>query len=123
VVSPDVATIAGEADAVVLQSGLIPPARARARTAPSACRPAGRADPAAALAANKNVIVVITSGGGVDMNAWVDRVLLCSNPGTQDRKAYSSCAALFGDTNPSGKLPVSFDRRFEENAVSKELLR
>ncbi len=26
---------------------------------------------------------------------------------------------LFGDTNPSGKLPVSFDRRFEENAVSR----
>jgi len=39
VVSPDVATIAGEADAVVVAVGFDPPARARARTAPSACRP------------------------------------------------------------------------------------
>jgi beta-glucosidase len=28
----------------------------------------------ATLASNKNVVVVITSGGGIDMNAWLDRV-------------------------------------------------
>jgi beta-glucosidase len=71
-----------------------------------------------ALAANKNVIVVITSGGGTDMSQWVDQVpvlLQAWYPGQEGGKALAQI--LFGDVNPSGKLPASFERRWEDSAA------
>ena len=38
-------------------------------------------------AANKNTIVLITSGGSVDMNGWIDRVPALIEAGIQGRKA------------------------------------
>ena len=69
-------------------------------------------------AANKRVIVVITSGGAVDMNAWIDRVpalLEAWYPGQEGGTALAQI--IFGDVNPSGRLPVSFERRWEDNPV------
>jgi beta-glucosidase len=69
-------------------------------------------------AANKNTIVVMTSGGSVDMSAWVDRVpalLEAWYPGQQGGTAVAE--VLFGDVNPSGRLPVTFERRWEDNPV------
>jgi beta-glucosidase len=54
------------------------------------------------------------------MSAWIDRVpaLLQSwYPGQEGGTALAQL--LFGETSPSGKLPVSFERRFEDNAVHK----
>jgi beta-glucosidase len=67
-------------------------------------------------AANKNVIVLLTSGGGVDMNAWIDRVpalLQVWYPGQEGGRA--AAEILFGDVNPSGRLPATFERRWEDN--------
>ena len=67
---------------------------------------------------NKNTIVVITSGGGVDMTRWVDRVpalLQAWYPGQEGGTALAQL--LFGDFNPSGRLPISIERRWEDNAV------
>ncbi len=69
-------------------------------------------------AANKNTIVVITSGGSVDMNAWIARVpaaLEAWYPGQEGGTALAE--VLFGDVNPSGRLPVTFERRWEDNPV------
>jgi beta-glucosidase len=69
-------------------------------------------------AANKNTIVVLTSGGGVDANAWLDRVpalLEAWYPGQEGGKA--AAEILFGDVNPSGRLPATFERRWEDNPV------
>ncbi len=69
-------------------------------------------------AANKNVIVVITGGGSVDMTQWLDRVpavLQAWYPGQEGGTALAEI--LFGDVNPSGRLPVSFERRWEDNPV------
>jgi beta-glucosidase len=69
-------------------------------------------------AVNKNTIVVITSGGGVDMTAWVDRVpalLEAWYPGEEGGDALAQL--LFGDFNPSGRLPISIERRWEDNAT------
>ena len=69
-------------------------------------------------AANKNTIVVVTSGGGVDMSAWVDRVpalLEAWYPGQEGGTALAQL--LFGEENPSGKLPISIERRWEDDAV------
>ena len=69
-------------------------------------------------AANKNTIVVMTSGGSVDMNAWLDRVpalVQAWYPGQEGGTALAEI--LFGDVNPSGRLPVTFERRWEDNPV------
>lgn len=65
---------------------------------------------------NKNTVVVVTSGGGVDMTAWVDHVpgiFEAWYPGQEGGAALAQL--LFGDFSPSGKLPMTFDRRWEEN--------
>jgi beta-glucosidase len=70
-------------------------------------------------AANKNTIVVITSGGNVDMNGWLDRVPALIEtwyPGQEGGTALAE--VLFGDVNPSGRLPVTFERRWEDNPAS-----
>ena len=67
-------------------------------------------------AVNKNTIVVLTAGGNVDMTQWVDRVpaiLHAWYPGQEGGTALAQI--LFGDYSPSGKLPVSFERRWEDN--------
>jgi beta-glucosidase len=67
-------------------------------------------------AVNKNVIVVLTAGGNVDMTRWADNVpalLHAWYPGQEGGTALAE--VLFGDTSPSGKLPVSFERRGEDN--------
>ena len=70
------------------------------------------------VAANKNTIVIMTSGGSMDMNAWLDRVpalIQAWYPGQEGGTALSEI--LFGDVNPSGRLPVTFERRWEDNPV------
>ena len=65
---------------------------------------------------NKNVIVVLSAGGGVDMTRWIDKVPVLLDawyPGQEGGRALSQI--LFGEVSPSGKLPVSFERRWEDN--------
>ncbi|MGA8553360.1 MAG: glycoside hydrolase family 3 C-terminal domain-containing protein [Candidatus Acidiferrales bacterium] len=70
------------------------------------------------VAANKNTIVILNSGGGVDMNEWIANVpalLQDWYPGQEGGKA--AAEILFGDVNPSGRLPATFERRWEDNPV------
>jgi beta-glucosidase len=65
---------------------------------------------------NKNTIVVLTSGGGVDMSGWLDSVpalIQAWYPGQEGGTALAQI--LFGEVNPSGRLPVTFERRWEDN--------
>lgn len=69
-------------------------------------------------AVNKNVIVVVTAGGNVDMTGWIDKVpglIHAWYPGEEGGSALAQL--LFGEYSPSGKLPVSFERRWEDNAA------
>ncbi len=69
-------------------------------------------------AVNKNTIVVVTAGGNVDMTRWIDRVPVILHawyPGEEGGTALGQI--LFGDFSPSGKLPVSFERRWEDSPV------
>ena len=69
-------------------------------------------------ALNKNVIVVLTAGGNVDMTRWIDRVPALVHtwyPGQEGGRALAQI--LFGDYSPSGKLPISFERRREDSPV------
>jgi len=70
------------------------------------------------LAANKNTIVVLTAGGSVDMNAWLADVPALVHAWYAGQEGGTAVAdVLFGDVNPSGRLPVTFERRFEDNPV------
>jgi beta-glucosidase len=67
-------------------------------------------------ALNKRTIVVITSGGSVDMRPWLDRVpalIEAWYPGQEGGRALAEI--LFGEENPSGRLPVTFELRWEDN--------
>jgi beta-glucosidase len=69
-------------------------------------------------AKNKNTIVVITSGGGVDMTPWIDKVagvIEAWYPGQEGGTALAQI--LFGEVNPSGHLAATFERRWEDNPV------
>ena len=65
---------------------------------------------------NKKAIVVVTSGGSVDMRGWLDRIpalIEAWYPGEEGGTALAEI--LFGEVNPSGRLPVSFEERWEDN--------
>jgi len=67
---------------------------------------------------NKNVIVVLTAGGSVDMTKWIDNVPALIHawyPGQEGGTALAQI--LFGDISPSGKLPASFERNWEDSAA------
>jgi len=69
-------------------------------------------------AANKRCIVVVNSGGAVDTAAWLERVpaLLQAWYLGQDGGA-AVAKILFGTVNPSGHLPATFERQWQDNPV------
>jgi beta-glucosidase len=72
------------------------------------------------VSVNKKVVVVLTAGGNVDMTSWIDKVpalLHTWYPGQEGGTALAQI--LFGEYSPSGKLPVSFERRLEDGATFK----
>ncbi|WP_370097452.1 glycoside hydrolase family 3 C-terminal domain-containing protein [Streptacidiphilus sp. MAP12-20] len=69
---------------------------------------------AAVAAANPNTVVVLNTGSAVTM-PWVDSVkgiVEAWYPGQSDGTAIAS--VLFGDTNPSGHLPVTFPKSLSD---------
>jgi beta-glucosidase len=66
--------------------------------------------------ANPHTIVVLNSGDPVTMTKWLDKTpaLLDMWYGGQEG-GHALASILFGDANPSGKLPVTMPKRFEES--------
>jgi beta-glucosidase len=68
-----------------------------------------------ALAANPHTIVVVDAGGAVDLQPFVGKVpavLWAWYPGQEGGTAITD--VLFGDVNPSGKLPITLGKRFAD---------
>ena len=115
-VDPDAKKIAAKADYAVLTVGFEPETEAEGGDRTFRLPPGQERLIQEIAAANKNTIVVVTSGGGVDMTSWVDRVpvvLQSWYPGQEGGTAATE--VLFGDVNPSGRLPVTFEKRWEDN--------
>lgn len=69
---------------------------------------------AAVAAANSNTIVVLETGGPVLM-PWLDKVagvIEAWYPGARGGEAIAS--VLFGDTNPGGRLPITFPASLDQ---------
>ena len=67
-------------------------------------------------AANPRTVVVLNNGSPVSMESWIDgvpAVVEALFPGQECGNAVA--AVLFGDVNPSGKLPDTFPSRLEDN--------
>jgi beta-glucosidase len=68
---------------------------------------------------NPRTAVILFSGGNVDMSSWLDGVpvlLQAWYPGQEGGRALAT--VLAGDINPSGKLPVTFEKAFADNPAA-----
>jgi beta-glucosidase len=69
----------------------------------------------AVSALNPRTVVVLNSGGSVATADWIDRVpavLQAWFPGQEGGRAVAE--VLMGKVNPSGKLPLTYERRWED---------
>jgi len=79
--------------------------------------PAGQDDLIRQLVkANPKTVVVLMGGGAVEMGSWLSKVpalLYAWYPGLEGGNALAH--VLFGDTNPSGKLPCTFPKHLADS--------
>ncbi|MGH7994267.1 MAG: glycoside hydrolase family 3 C-terminal domain-containing protein, partial [Limisphaerales bacterium] len=72
------------------------------------------------VSANPRTVVVLIGGGAVEMDdSWLSRVpalLYAWYPGIEGGNALAR--ALFGDVNPSGKLPCTFPKRLADTPAA-----
>lgn len=117
-VSPDVMKMAAMADAAIVSVGFDASSESEGWDRTFAL-PWGQDELVQAVKrANPHTIVIITAGGNVDMHRWLDDVpALLHNwyPGQEGGKA--AAQILFGEHNPEGHLPVSFEKAWEDNSV------
>jgi beta-glucosidase len=73
-----------------------------------------------AAACNRRTIVVLHGGGGMNLQRWINQVpgLIHAIFPVQDG-GQALAEILFGDVNPSGKLPFTFEKQFSDNPAYK----
>ena len=74
----------------------------------------------AVLKSNPNTIIVLISGLPVDMTEWVDdapAIIQGWYTGSEAGNVFADI--LFGDVNPSGKLPFTFPKKLEDSPAHK----
>ncbi len=70
--------------------------------------------------ANPHTIVVLNTGNPVTMTKWIDSTPALLDMWYGGQEGGNALAAiLFGDANPSGKLPVTFPKRYEDSPAAK----
>jgi beta-glucosidase len=112
----EAAALAAKADVAVVVVGNAPWIESEGHDRKSMELPAGQDELIEAVAkANKNTIVVINAGSPVAM-PWVDHVpaILDMWYGGQEG-GHGIAAVLFGDANPSAKLPVTFPKSWKDS--------
>lgn len=72
------------------------------------------------LEVNKNAVVVMLSGAPIKMTEWIDDAATVVQTWYNGMEGGNALAEiLFGDINPSGKLPVTFPRALEDSPAHK----
>jgi beta-glucosidase len=108
--------LARSADAVVIVGGLPDGFETEGNDRPNMDLPGPQTELIRAVVqANPKTAVVLYAGAPVSM-PWIHQVpavLLAYYPGQEGGRAISN--VLFGEVNPSGKLPVTFPARLEDN--------
>ncbi len=118
--SPDEKKAVADADVVVVAVGFDAKSEHEGADRTFTLPPGQDALVEAVAAVNPHTIVTLTGGGGMDTSRWLDKVPVLVHtwyPGQEGGKAVAQI--LFGQHDPEGKLPVSFDRSWNENPSSK----
>ncbi len=113
---PEAVAVAAKADLVLVFAGDSADVEREGRDRESMDLPGGQNELIEAVVkANPHTVVVLNVGAPVTM-PWVERVPAIVNawfPGEEGGHAIAD--VLFGDVNPSGKLPETFPRRIEDS--------
>ncbi|MGA9883293.1 MAG: glycoside hydrolase family 3 protein [Candidatus Acidiferrales bacterium] len=117
-VDPQAEKLAAEADAVVLTVGFDPQSESEGSDR-TFHLPPGQDQLIEKIASiNPHTIVVITSGGSVEMTDWLDHVPAVLESWYSGQEGGTALAQiLFGDADPSGRLPITFETRWADNPV------
>lgn len=109
--------LAGDADAAIVVGGLSATFEGEGHDRHSMVLPGRQDDLIKAVAeANPRTVVVLVNGTPVEMDAWlsgVPAVVEAWYPGQEGGDAVAGILA--GDVNPSGRLPVTFPKKLEDN--------
>ena len=74
----------------------------------------------AVLKANPKTVIILMGGGAIDMTQWIDKapaIVQAWYPGLEGGNALARI--LFGEANPSGKLPMTFPKKLEDHPSQK----
>jgi beta-glucosidase len=74
----------------------------------------------AVLKANPHTVIVLMGGGPIDISQWADRckgIIEGWYPGMEGGNALAKI--IFGEVNPSGKLPMTFPKKLEDSPAHK----
>ncbi len=113
----EAAALAAKADVAIVVVGYAPALESESFDRKSLSLPSGQDELIQAVAAaNKRTIVVVNAGAPVTMGKWLDQAAAVLDMwyGGQEG-GHAIAAILFGDANPSGKLPVTFPKRWEDS--------
>jgi beta-glucosidase len=119
-ISEDVKKFAAAADVAVVAAGFGPQTESEGFDRSFALPWGQDALIEAVAGANPHTIVTLTGGGGMDTRRWLDKVPALLDvwyPGQEGGTAVAE--VLFGKHDPEGKLPMSWDRSWEENPSAK----
>jgi beta-glucosidase len=115
-ISADAREMAAKADVVVISVGFNTQSEGEGHDRTFALPWGQDALIAGITAINPHTVVTLTGGGAMDTRRWLDQVpalLHLYYPGQEGGTAVAQ--VLFGQHNPEGKLPVSFERSWEES--------
>jgi len=71
---------------------------------------------------NPKTIVILINGSPIAMDKWLDKIPVVVEawfPGMMGGKAIAN--VIFGDVNPSGKLPITFPKKIEDSPAHRNL--
>jgi beta-glucosidase len=115
-ISEDVKKFASIADVVVVAVGFNPSTESEGLDRTFTLPWGQDALVEAAAAANPHMVVTFIGGGAFDTRRWLDKVPALVHawyPGQEGGTAIAD--VLFGRRDPEGKLPVSFDRSWQDD--------
>jgi beta-glucosidase len=113
---PNVRKLAAMADVAIVSVGFNPRTESEGHDRTFKLRPGQDDLIKAVAAANPHTIVLLTSGGSVDVLPWLNRVPALVATWYGGSEAGTALAkVLFGQVDPSGKLPISWERRVQDN--------
>ncbi len=116
----EAATLAKESDVAIVFAGLSPRFESESYDRRQLGLPHQDKLIKAVAAANPNTVVVMETGSPVLMNPWLDdvaAVIQAWYPGQEGGNAIAGI--LLGNVNPSGKLPFSFIKSYDDSPAFK----